>query len=146
MFHSPLPDTQSTFYTAFGAFTPVPNAFIDQAMPHLTDTEWRLLCVITRATLGWTKSKNNADERKTRDWLTHSQLIACTGRSSEAVSRALKNLVKFRLVEVQNERGEPLLTPQERRRNGGRLFYQLHPNAKNAARQLAQTFSEKRPV
>lgn len=130
---------ESTFVLAFGAFTPFPNVFIDHAMPVLSDTEWRLLCVITRATLGWTKTRG--DERKTRDWLTHSQLIARTGRSSEAVSRALKTLVNSSLVEVQNQRGQLLSTPQERRRNGGRLFYSfysLHEQAKQAARALNQ--------
>ena len=139
---------ESTFVSNFGAFTPLPNAFLDHAMPFLNDTEWRLLCVITRATLGWVKG-SDMDERKTRDWLTHSQLMARTGRSSEAVSRALKTLVIRHLVEVQNQRGELLLTAQERRRNGGRLYYSLHAASKNAARQMSSlnnTFSEKRPV
>lgn len=135
------PPQESTFYAAFGAFTPLPNIFIDHAMPHLTDTEWRLLCVITRATLGWAQTRGESDERKSRDWLTHNQLIARTGRSSEAVSRALRTLVKWHLVEVQNERGELLLTPQERRRNGGKLFYGLHAQAKKGAQSLGKDTS-----
>lgn len=125
----------STFYAAFGAFTPMPNRFIDKAMPALSDTAWRLLCVVTRQTLGWKQSGSleDSDERKTSDWLTHSQLIARTGRSSEAVSRALGDLVRADLVEVHNERGEPMLTPQARRRNGGRLYYRLSRNARKVS-------------
>ena len=138
------PSTESTFYAAFGAFTPMPNRFIDKVMPSLTDTAWRLLCVITRQTLGWKQadSLEDSDERKTSDWLTHSQLIARTGRSSEAVSRALGDLVRLALVEVHNEYGEPMLTPQARRRNGGRLYYRLSRNARNAA----QHVEGKKPV
>ena len=130
---SPQPD--STFYAAFGAFTPLPNRFVDNVMPFVSDTAWRLLCVVTRQTLGWKQSNSpeDCDERKTSDWLTHSQLIARTGRSSEAVSRALGDLVRAGLVEVHNEQGEPMLTAQARRRNGGRLYYRLSRNARKAA-------------
>lgn len=96
-------------------------------MPDLSGTEWRLLCVVVRQTLGWQQGGNPA-ARKSRDWLTHRQLKARTGRASAAVSQAIDRLVRKNLIQVQNAEGQLLLTPQERRRCQGRLFFSLTPN------------------
>jgi hypothetical protein len=106
--------------------TPFPNLLIDRIMPDLSDTEWRLLCVVCRQTLGFV-SQGGQPGRRTRDWLTHSQLKARTGRASEAVSRAIDGLVRKNLIEVRTYAGEPLLTPPERRRCQGMLFFSLAP-------------------
>ena len=95
-------------------------------MPELTDTEWRLLCVVCRQTLGFA-SPGGRGGRRTRDWLSHGQLKARTGRASAAVSRAVDGLVRRNLIEVRAETGELLLTPPERRRCQGRLFFSLAP-------------------
>ena len=108
------------------ASTPFPNVLIDRIMPDLSDTEWRLLCVVCRQTLGFV-SPDGRGGRRTRDWLTHGQLKARTGRASEAVSRAIDGLVRKNLIEVRTYAGEPLLTPQERRRCQGMLFFSLAP-------------------
>ena len=79
-------------------FTAIPNVLIDEVMPTLKDTEWRLLCVIARQTLGWV-DKNG--KRKQRDWMSQSQLIARTGRNSAALSTALDVLVRENLIECQ---------------------------------------------
>ncbi len=119
----PFPAT-STPYPAES--TPFPNVLIDRIMPDLSDTEWRLLCVVCRQTLGFA-SEGGQGGRRTRDWLTHGQLKARTGRASEAVSRAVDGLVRKNLIEVRTYAGEPLLTPQERRRCQGMLFFSLAP-------------------
>ena len=103
-------------------FTAIPNILIDEVMPTLKDTEWRLLCVIARQTLGWVE-KNG--KRKQRDWMSQSQLIARTGRNSAALSAALDVLVRANLIECQSENGEPLLTSQQRRKHRGRLYFSL---------------------
>ena len=105
-------------------FTALPNALIDEVMPRLKDTEWRLLCVIARQTLGWV-DKNG--KRKARDWMSQSQLIAKTGRSSAAISAALDVLVRENLIECQDETGEPLPTPEQRRQHRGRVYFGLSP-------------------
>ena len=105
--------------------TPFPNALLDTAMPTLKDTEWRILCVIVRQTLGW--QGEGPERRKESDWLTHGQLKARTGRSGEAVSHALDALVRRNLVEVRGDRGELLATPADRRRAAGRLSFRLSP-------------------
>lgn len=108
--------------------TPMPNQLLDEWMPLLGDTQWRLLCVIVRQTMGWSDpTSHSTGGRKTRDWLTHSQLKTRTGRASAALSAALDDLVQRGLVEVQDERGRVLCTPAERRRARGRLYYRLHP-------------------
>ena len=107
--------------------TPFPNFLLDEVMPALTDTEWCLLCVVVRQTLGWKQGEN---ARKERDWLTHRQLQLRTGRASEALCRALDSLVSQGLLEVSDDRGYPLNTAAARRRNAGRLFYCLGVAAK----------------
>lgn len=107
--------------------TPFPSYLLDEVMPTLTDTQWRLLCVIVRATLGW--QGEGAGERKQQDWLTHGQLKARTGRSSEAVCRSLDTLVRRGWIEVRNEAGTLLGTPQQRRGCLGKLFFRLGATA-----------------
>lgn len=103
-------------------FTAFPNILIDTLLPTLKDTEWRLLCVIVRQTVGWSERDG---KRKQRDWLTQRQLIARTGRNSAALSAAIDVLVRRRLISTWNEGGELLMTPQERRRYRGRVYFGL---------------------
>jgi hypothetical protein len=104
--------------------TPFPNFLLDEAMPHLKDTEWRLLCVIVRQTMGW-KGGSGANNRKRRDWLTREQLKARTGRDSEALAKAVDALMKMNYLVAENEEGRPLSTPDERRRNRAKVYYCL---------------------
>ena len=43
-------DAPIPYLTPFAAF---PCVLIDRLMPTLKDTEWRLICVIVRQTVGW---------------------------------------------------------------------------------------------
>ncbi len=106
---------------------PCPNFLIDEVMPTLKDTEWRLLCVIVRQTRGWVDALSK--ERKVWDWLSQSQLKKRTGRNTGALSKALDVLVRRGLVVVQDASGKRLTTPQERRRATGPLFYAMGPAA-----------------
>lgn len=36
-----------------GGWIPFPRVLVDEVMPDLTDTEWRVLTVIVRQTIGW---------------------------------------------------------------------------------------------
>ncbi len=104
--------------------TSVPNDLLDRVMPTLRDTELRVLLVVVRQTLGW-QDGPDPSRRKERDWLTQSQLMRRTGRASEAVSAAVDGLVRAGLIEVQDKWGRPLVTPAERRRFLGRLYFRL---------------------
>lgn len=100
---------------------PFPVGLIDGAMPHLTDTEWRVLCVVVRQTLGWS---DPAGGRKRRDWLSHSQLRRRTGRSGGAVSLAVDALVRSGLVEATDTLGGNLAGSASRRK-AQRVYYAL---------------------
>ncbi len=103
--------------------TALPNALFDALLPTLSDTELRVLLVVARSTLGWREGNG----RKERDWLSHAQLCRRTGRSNTPVSSAIDSLVQRGLLLVQNEAGEPLTTPAQRRAARSRLFFRLGP-------------------
>jgi phage replication O-like protein O len=108
----------------FSPFVPVPLAYIDIILPALTDAELRVLLVILRQTLGW-RDENNVDARKERDWITQSQFQKRTGKSRDALSRAIQGLVEKKLIHVENRAGAALETPQKRRRERDRIYYRL---------------------
>lgn len=107
----------------FGS-TPFPNFLLDRVMPRLTDSEWRLLCIIVRQTFGW---RLDGGIRKSADWLSHFQLKQKTGRQSAAISRAIDVLVRARLIGVRDTSGRPLYTPAARRRSHQHLLFNLNP-------------------
>jgi len=102
--------------------TPFPNALIDQAMPLLSDTAWRVLCIVVRQTFGW---HDGPGRRRSADWLSHSQLKRRSGRQGAAVSRAVDALCKLRLIAVRDGSGRLLESAAERRRSRSSLFYSL---------------------
>jgi hypothetical protein len=107
------------------ATTPIPNRLLDTIMPTLSDTELRVLLVVVRQTLGWRASDGN--HRKTRDWITHRQLLEKTGRESAAVSRAVQSLVTKTLIQVEDSEGTILMVAAARRTTRSRLYFRLHP-------------------
>ena len=131
--------TPQPFPTRITAF---PNALVDDEMPNLSDTEWRILCVLVRQTLGW--QEEGGSSRKVRDWLTNSQLKTRTGRESAAVCRAIQSLLAKRLIVVEDSEGKPLLASRQRQRQLGRLYFRLHPRLlpqANEAVNVAKSFS-----
>jgi hypothetical protein len=105
-------------------WTPFPNRLLDEAMPRLRDTEWRLLCVIVRETIG---RRDSDGERRKRAWLSQYLLKKTTGRESEAISRAIDVLCRSRLIEACDSLGRPMASSRARRRYQGRLRLSLHP-------------------
>ena len=103
-----------------GRVTPVSNALFDVWLPRLKDTELRVYLVVWRATKGWTAGRGRT---KTRDWISSGQMQKRTGRSSEAVSAAIASLVSRGLLVVEDAAGRRLLTPEERRRHLGMLYF-----------------------
>lgn len=106
---------------SYGA-TPFPNVLLDVFMPRLRDTEWRVLCVIVRSTLGW---RVPGGGRKHEDWISHAQLKRRTGRYSEAISRAVQSLVDKGLIAVRDEVGRELHSSRLRELHRSRVFYSL---------------------
>jgi len=103
---------------------PIPNRLFDEILLTLPDAELRVLLVVLRQTLGFREGSDLGGWRyKQRDWITHSQLMKKTGRSSGAVSKAISALVDASLIIVEDSEGRPLDTPQMRRRHMGRLYF-----------------------
>ncbi|MBA3724872.1 MAG: hypothetical protein H0W86_00095 [Armatimonadetes bacterium] len=105
-------------------WAPFPNVLIDLVMPTLTDTEWRLLTVIVRQTLGW---QDASKRRKAVDWLSHKILRKKTGRRSSALSAAIASLDTKQLIVVYDRRGHVLSTPAMRRRAHDSMLIGLNP-------------------
>ena len=116
-------DAKPAGWTAF------PNDLLDSWMPQLRDTEWRILCIIVRQTIGRTERTSGA--RKSVDWLTHSQLKTRSGRASSAVSAAVDRLIRIGLIKVTNDAGKELISSRQRRRSRGRLYFRLASYADN---------------
>jgi hypothetical protein len=114
--------------------TPFPNFLLDRWLPLLKDTEFRVLCIVVRQTLGWVGSKPGT--RRCRDWLSQTQLMRRTGRSSEAVSGAIKRLVYMGLIEVSDISGNRLFRPASRQMYQGKMYFKLGPTATGVADQL----------
>ncbi len=107
--------------TKTGGTTPLPNTLFDDLLPHLSDTELRILLIVARSTLGWKEGNG----RKERDWLSHAQLQRRTGRSGAPISRAINSLVHKGLLVVQDEGGTMRSSARERRALSSRLFFRL---------------------
>ena len=69
----------------------MPNHLMDQLMPSLRDTELRVLLVLIRYTIGWKAPREHA-------FLTYGFLCRRTGRQSEAIARAIRNLERLGLI------------------------------------------------
>jgi len=119
---SSAPPRDRAFFEVPGTF--FPHVLIDEVLPTLSGSQWQLLTVIVRQTLGWHDPSTGG--RKASDWLSHRQLKARTGRGSDAVCSAIDSLVRRDLIAVTDEAGRLLATPAERRR-ARRLFYALSP-------------------
>lgn len=102
--------------------TPTPNWLYNGEMKKMSDTELRVVLLVTRSTLGWIQDKVTG-MRKQEDWISHTQLIERSGKSSSAISRAVNSCVNHGWIETRDKNGNILKTPNERRRR--RVFYRL---------------------
>ena len=103
--------------------TPVPNAVFDCFLKELKLAELKILLLIIRQTLGW-ENKKTKTERKECDWISGTQLAAKTGCSKRAIISAIQFLVQKNMIDVLDENGELLDTP-DKRKGKQKLFYRL---------------------
>lgn len=105
--------------------TQIPNVILDDWMPRLNDSEFKILLVVTRQTLGWVMD-DDSGRRKERDWLSTSQLEKKTGCGNRSITYALKALIEeHQLIEATDKDGNLLDTAEKRRDNRGQIFYRL---------------------
>lgn len=95
-------------------FTKVPDAIIDTWMPELSESEFKVLMVIVRQTLGWDKP---------RDRISHSQFVKKTGLSQRAVTAAVESLSTRNLIRITDHVGRPLVADERRYRKD--ICYEL---------------------
>ena len=76
--------------------TQVPNIVFDRYLPSMTLAETRLVLIIIRQTYGWVDQRTG--ERKTRDRISHGQLVAKSKISRRAISNDIKRLIDRRLA------------------------------------------------
>ena len=70
-------------------FTQTPNILIDEWLPILSPTEFKLIMVIVRKTFGWHKES---------DTISLKQLVKATGMSKQGCINAIDGLVKHGLI------------------------------------------------
>lgn len=104
--------------------TQTPNLLFNGLMREMSDTELRIVLVVTRATLGWIADPKTG-MRKKQDWLSLSQLKKKTGRESGAISKAIDGCVQKRWIEARDRNGNILDSKSKRR--GKSIFYRLGP-------------------
>lgn len=102
--------------------TPTPNELYNGEMRKMSDTELRVVLVVTRATLGW-ELDHETGMRKKEDWISQKQLTQQTGKSNKAISTAIDSCVKKGWIEARDKEGNFLMTPEDRARK--RIFYRL---------------------
>ncbi len=77
--------------------------------------ELKVLLVIIRQTLGW---------KKNCDWISGRQMMEKTGCSNRAINLAIDSLVKRKVIAVQDDGGNLLREPSQRR-GKPRMYFRL---------------------
>jgi|SRR5579871_3802342 len=104
--------------------TPFPNSLFP-AMSRLRDTEWRVLCVIIRFTVGFVDPITK--HRKLTAPISHGQFKRWTGRESAAISSAIGVLADAGLIYITDLAGYPVSSRSQRRRARHRLVFGIAP-------------------
>lgn len=106
--------------------TQVPNSLWDD-LPHMSNSELRLILIVIRQTIGWEEDKKTG-RRKERDWISGTQLEVKSGLSNKTITRARKSDYFNKWVEMLDEDNNLLDTPERRRAAGQvhkKFFYRL---------------------
>jgi len=102
--------------------TPTPNIIFNGLMAKMTDTEFRIVMAVTRATLGW-EIDPETKMRKKEDWLSYYQLKKITGRGYMSLSKAISSCIKKGWIEARDKDGNLLDT--KNKRIGKKIYYRL---------------------
>jgi hypothetical protein len=119
-------------------YTQIPNVIIDDIMPQLTDTAYRVLTIIARQTFGWIEDKETG-RRKEKDWISYSQLMIKANRARASIASALKELEEKSLINILDEAGN--FMPKETRA-GKRLFYRVATTPTSSKSELVQKVNQ----
>ncbi|TAH40831.1 MAG: hypothetical protein EYC69_10030 [Bacteroidetes bacterium] len=117
--------------------TPVPNKLFDLFLNELQGAELKVLLVIIRQTLGW-QDRRSVHGRKTKDWISTSQLILKSGCSRRAISAAIDALTKKKLIQVF-DKSENVLVSGDSRKGKQQLYFSLTSTLLNPGDNLGTT-------
>lgn len=92
--------------------TCTPNQLFDKYL-HLKEVELKVLLVVIRQTYGYYDKRTG--RYKEWDWLSISFFVKKTSKSRKSISLAIQVLINKRLIQVKNERGMRVHTPELRR-------------------------------
>lgn len=107
-------------------------------MAKMSDAELRVVMIVTRATFGWVMD-DNSGMRKEEDWISHSQMVKKSGKSSRAISYAISSCVANNWIEARTAKGELLDTPEKRKSYGRKIYYRLGSKFLGKAETIANT-------
>lgn len=93
-----MPRLRSLLPNLKHSWTKLPNYLLDKLLPSLKDTELRVLLVILRQTAGWNKTG-------AATILSYRQLKKRTGRESEAIAKAIRDLEARGLIHRPTAKG-----------------------------------------
>lgn len=93
--------------------TQTPNSLFDIHLRALSESQLKVLLIIIRRTLGY-MSKKYTGRRVEKAWITQRLFTMLTGLSARAVSEAIEELSKKRIIQVYNESGREVFTSKER--------------------------------
>ena len=101
--------------------TPTPNWLYNGEMKKMTETELKVVLLITRKTLGWFDPASN--ERKIQDYISQSQFMEFTGKSHTAIASAIQSSVESGWIIAKDKIGNLCDTSNKRKRR--KVWYQL---------------------
>lgn len=121
--------------------TPVANEVFDYWLREASPSEYKVLNVVVRQTMGW-QDKSTLSERKERAWISNQLFKEKTNLSKGVIAGAIQVLFDKNAIRVFDEEGNLLDTP-EKRRGKQRLYFQLGPGLIPISSKAVQDLSEK---
>ena len=128
------PLSTSTFSACWGRFlfkeifmafipntTPTPNWLYNGEMKKMSETELKVVLLITRKTLGWFDPMTN--ERKNQDNISQKQFMEFTGKSHTAIAYSIQSSIQHGWIIAKDRNGNLCETSEKRRRR--KVWYQL---------------------
>ena len=104
--------------------TPIPNEILDQHLPHLNQSQMKVLFTILRQTLGWIDPKTK--RRKVKDWISHTFFQRRTGLTLKSISIAIHELIHKELIVALDHNEKELRYPRDRK-GKKRIYYAYAP-------------------
>ena len=113
--------------------TQIPHLILREWLPQLSDTELRVVLIISDQTFGWHKDS---------DYLSYSQLRLRTGSSNGSIATALKSLREKGLIKVMDKKGKQIKTKEEAR-IAQELYYQINATSPKIRDHVSKNWTPK---